>query len=105
MNCRVGALLIAVALTGCSRPTGRGILDEDASYKIPAIKSAVAHKDKSAVKQLVTDLNNEDAAIRFYAIEGLRRLTGQTFDYRYYDDERDRQPAVQRWKAWLSEQN
>jgi hypothetical protein len=88
---------------GCARPQGRGLADDDASFKIPAIKSAVQQKDERAIPQLVADLESSDPAVRFYAIEGLERLTGETFGYDYYDDEPDRQQAVDRWKQWLAD--
>ena len=80
---------------GCA-PKGRGLMDEDVSFKAPAIKDAVGDHQKTAVPQLVNDLDDDDAAVRFYAIEGLRRLTGQTFDYHYFDDLPGRAP---RWRS------
>ena len=101
-----GSLLIlvcaALAVAGCARPTGKGIADEDASFKIPAIKSAVQKKDRSAAPQLVNDLSSTDPAVRFYAIGALKRLTGEDYGYRYYDDAADRGPAVARWREWLA---
>ncbi|HEX8340282.1 MAG TPA: hypothetical protein VF624_05175 [Tepidisphaeraceae bacterium] len=93
------------AVSGCARPTGKGIADEDASFKIPAIKSAVKHKDRSAAPQLVDDLSSTDSAVRLYAIGALERLTGEVFGYRYFDDDAARAPAVARWRAWLAGQS
>jgi len=73
----------------------------DPAAKIPAIEAAVAAKDLSQAPQLVKDLNNDDAAVRFYSINGLDRLTGETFGYHYYDDEMQRAPAIEKWKVWL----
>lgn len=97
-------MILLLIAGGCARPTGRGIADDDASFKIPAIKEAAKEKDRSAIPQLIHDLNSTDPAVRFYAIEALRRLTGETFDYRYYQSERDRQPAIEKWKAWSAQQ-
>ena len=94
---------VAAALSAGCGGAGRGLLDDDASYKIPAIKKAVDRNDSSAAAVLVANLESEDPAVRFYAIEGLRRLTGRTFDYRYFDDEPDRRASLARWKQWLSE--
>jgi hypothetical protein len=66
---------------------------------------AADHHDWHAVPPMVKDLESDDPAIRFYAIEGLRRITGQTFGFRYYEDEGQRQPAVDRWKQWLASQH
>lgn len=77
------------------------VSDPDPAVKIPAIKASVAARDTSAVAQLVKDLDSDDAAVRFYAIQGLQRLTGQTFGYLYYADDEQRRPAVEKWQAWL----
>jgi hypothetical protein len=71
--------------------------------KIPAIKSATRTQNHSAIAQLVQDLDNDDPAIRFYAIAALSRLTGQTLGYRYYDDEIRRRPSLEAWRAWLAQ--
>ena len=49
-------------------------------------------------------LDSDDAAVRFYAITSLYKLTNQTLEYRYYDDVDERRPAVERWKQWLAAQ-
>ena len=99
------AATLALGLTaGCGGPPPvRDVTNPDPSGKIPAIVAAVQKGDRRALNQLVKDLDNDDPAVRFYAIEGLRRLTGKTFDYRYFDDASARRPAVERWKQWLRE--
>jgi hypothetical protein len=77
------------------------VANPDPSAKIPAIEQSVASKDLSAVPQMVKDLDSDDPAVRFYAIGGLRRLTGQNFGYQYYNDEDQRRPALEKWKVWL----
>jgi hypothetical protein len=72
----------------------------DASLKIPAIKSAVDRKDMSVVGNLIKDLDSDDPAVRFYAIQGLQRLTGETFGYAYFADADTRRPALQQWQRW-----
>ena len=95
-------LAIALVAVGCSEPTGpKTVASRNLAIKVPAIKDAVANKDMSAAAQLVSDLDSDDPAVRFYAIEGLERLTGQTFGYVYYDDRDARRPAVMKWRKWL----
>ncbi|MGB7160317.1 MAG: hypothetical protein WBD40_19775 [Tepidisphaeraceae bacterium] len=95
-------LLLAI---GCSAPRPKRVVtNPDPSGKIPAIKEAVREHDLDASRQLVKDLDSDDPAVRFFAIGGLKRLTGETFEYRYYEDEIQRQPAIERWKRWLAEQ-
>jgi hypothetical protein len=78
------------------------IKSPDPSLKIPAIKSAVQRKDMSVVGALIKDLESDDPAVRFYAIQGLQRLTGETFGYEYYAEADQRTPALQQWQQWFS---
>jgi hypothetical protein len=103
---RLGFSILAAAtgLAGCTEPTGpKTVANQDLSVKIPAIKQAVASGDEKAAGQLVGDLESDDPAVRMYAIEGLQRLTGEDFGYRYYADLEERQPAVLKWRQWLSQ--
>ena len=103
--------VISIALTapvcgggagGCTAPREKLIVSHsDPSVKIPAIKLAVRKNDLTAAGQLVKDLESDDPAVRFYAIEGLERLTGETFGYRYYDDAEQRKAALARWQEWV----
>ena len=100
------AVLTALAVGGCTAPRGPLVVtDPDPSVKIPAIKKAVRKKDRNAVKQLVTDLDSDDPAVRFYAINGLHKITGLRLGYDYYADEEERQAAVRRWQEWLDGQD
>jgi len=95
------SLVLLLTLGGCFAPNKPSLTSDDPSLKIPAIRqSALAH-DEGAIKQLVKDLDSDDPAVRFYAIHGLSEITGNTFDYRYYDDEIERKPALKRWQEWL----
>ena len=96
------ALCGALASGGCVHPRGPVVVtDPDPSVKIPAYKQAVRKKDRAAVRQLVTDLESDDAAVRFYAITALERLTGERLGYLYYDTDEARRPAVERWQQWM----
>jgi hypothetical protein len=89
---------------GCFGREKPDINSEDAALKIPAIKTSVRERRKTirVATRLVKDLDSDDAAVRFYSIEGLQRLTGETYGYRYYDDEIERKPALREWQAWLA---
>jgi hypothetical protein len=69
----------------------------DAGQKIQAIIVA----KESDFPKLVRELESDDEAVRFYAIEKLKRETGHTFGYQYFVDEDRRAAAVQQWRAWL----
>lgn len=100
------ALLVGLGATaGCTAPQApRLVTDDDLSGKIPAMKIAADTQDESAEPQLVQDLESDDPAVRFYAIEALKKLTGQTHDYVYYAPADQRMEAVQRWQQWLKNQ-
>ena len=88
---------------GCTAPRRPLVVtDPDPSVKIPAFKKAVRAKDRAAARQLVADLDNDDPAVRLYSINALRRMTGETFGYHYYENDEQRRPALERWQAWLA---
>jgi hypothetical protein len=97
------ALLLALAIGcgACAVRARRDIHDPDPAAKIPAIVTSANEKDLSAIRQMVADLESDDPAVRFYAIGGLKRLTGETFGYQYFVDDEQRAAAVEKWKAWL----
>ena len=100
-----GLIVVAVLLpaAGCTAPRRPLVVtDPDPAVKIPAFKKAVRTKDRAAVRQLVADLDSDDPAVRLFAIDALRRLTGQNFGYRYYDGEEQRRPAVEQWRQWAN---
>jgi hypothetical protein len=92
---------VSLGSLGCSfREPSLG--SSDPALKVPAIKAAVQQDGTATEKQLVGELDNDDPAIRLYAISGLERLTGQRFGYEYYHNSQQRQEAIKRWEAWLA---
>ena len=75
--------------------------------KIPAIKKVAGAegntdpRETQTARQLVQSLDSEDPAVRFYAIRGLQSLTGETFGYIWYGDDRHRRDALDKWKQWV----
>ena len=101
----VGASMLALTalITACTAPQAPLLVsDPDPSVKIPATKLAVQNHDMSSVRQMIKDLESDDMAVRFYAFSGLEKLTGESFGYKYYEDEDQRALAVGKWKAWLA---
>lgn len=106
MHARRWIMFGMLLLSGCSGYTGpRGLASDDASQLVPAIKQAAERNDTNSIPILIQKLNHEDPAVRFYAIEALKRLTGQTLGYRYFDDDDDRKAAIARWEQWLDEKS
>ena|ERR1700730_11957431 len=85
---------------GCTPREDRSITAIDPLNSIPAIQDAARNKDRHAIPALVKQLDNDDPAIRFYAISALRDITGETFGYHYFDNGVVRKPAVQKWQEW-----
>ena len=100
-----GAVLGVVALAAAAGCQGDGptvsLQNKDPAGKIPAMKQAAERQDRSAVPDLVQTLESDDPAERLYAIEALRRITGQDLGYNYYGSDEQRASGVQRWKTWL----
>jgi hypothetical protein len=100
-------MLLAMVLCGLAAScVGRdppSISSDEPDRLVPAIKIAASTGDRHAIPYLVKNLDSDDSAVRMYAIEGLRRLTGQDLGYVFYADCDVRKPAVARWKQWLSE--
>ena len=95
---------VGLWVAGCS--PGRGplsIRDEDPASRIPAMKQAVAAGDRSVIPVLIECLDDEDAAVRLFAISSLEKFTQNRLGYEYYDDAAQRQPALERWRQWLKE--
>lgn len=63
-----------------------------------------ADQDASRTLQaaLVDRLEDEDKAVRMFAIAGLDRLTGQRFGYAAFHGPQRRLQAVQRWRSYLA---
>jgi hypothetical protein len=96
--------LVCVLGVGCTESKGpRTVKSDDPTVSIPAIKSDVRNRDQRDVAQMVVNLNDDDPAVRFYSIEGLQRLTGDDFGYRYWEDKDGRAAAVARWNQWLKQ--
>ncbi|MCK4660053.1 MAG: HEAT repeat domain-containing protein [Phycisphaerae bacterium] len=75
----------------------------DPSVRALAIVRATDQGDQSIVPFLVDRLEDEDAAVRFYAILGLEELTGDRLGYHYMDSEAKRRASVERWRRFLVE--
>jgi hypothetical protein len=96
------AMLLVCSCREPRRPLDVG--DAELTVKAPAIRKAVREADYSVAGQLVADLDDDDAAVRFYAIQGLRRLTGQDYGYEYYFSREQRLVPLLRWQAWHARQ-
>src|SRR4051794_5287665 len=71
------ALLI---FAGCQAPPGPVVVEApDPTTKIPAMHKVVRLHDKKQIRKLITELESDRPAARFYAINSPKDLTGETF--------------------------
>lgn len=94
----------AIGLAACSNRGPLTVNSNDPAVEIPAMQADVRNHNPADEPQMVHDLESDDPAIRFYAIESLRRLTGTDLGYHCYDTDDARHVAVARWKLWLTQQ-
>lgn len=88
---------------GCLTPDVEpNLADPDPSVKVPAIRAAAAEDDRTAIGALIDDLSSDDPAVRLFADEALRRITGRDLGYKPYADPEPRAEAVERWKRWAA---
>lgn len=97
--------MVVTGLTGCQAPRGPvSVNSDDPDLQILAMRRDASDRSPTDVPKLVEDLQSDDPAIRFYAIEALRRITHDDFGYCFYDDADQRKAATARWQAWLTRQ-
>ena len=90
--------------------SARDLAHAIASREISAVEVMRAHLDRihevnPRLNAIVTLLDDEDPAVRFYAIGALERIAGDRKGYDYFDDDpAARGPAVERWRQWLSDE-
>ena len=78
---------------------------DDHDVRAAAVIEAARARDRRATPYLIDRLEDEEADIRLFAIQALRRITGEGFGYRFYAKEPARREAVQRWRQWLLAQS
>ena len=90
-------------LAGCGNPAYRSNIQAPfANDRILAIREAGERRDREVIPLLVDRLEDEDAAVRFYAILALERITGDRLGYRYEGNAADRRDAVERWRRYAA---
>jgi hypothetical protein len=77
------------------------IQSANADERIRGILAAGQAKDRRAVPLLVDRLEDEDDAVRFFAIIALDKITGQRFGYDYALPAWQRAKAVEQWRGYV----
>ncbi len=87
------------ALLGCASPPG-GFDSPVPAMRMDAAVAAAAQGDESAIPDLISMLDNDDALVRMVAILSLERLTGEVRGYDYAAPEWQRSAAAEDWAQW-----
>ncbi len=93
-------LIIALPLlcVRCAPPASTGgFHSPDPASKLYAIRNAGESGDPRHIPPLVEQLDNDDPAVRLFAISALERITGERLGYNPYADEAGRRAAVEAW--------
>jgi len=91
-------------LVGCQlgrAKQGVSLCSPDPNDRAKAVIIVGRSGDVSAVPLLVDRLEDEDEAVRFYAIQALVKIAGTDRGYRYYEPFWQRARAVRRWRSFL----
>ena len=100
-----GVLLSAGCNPGVSGDYVKNISSAKPEVATEAMSRAARNENRRAIVPLVKRLHSEDPVIRLSAIRALKDITGQDLGYRYYEPQVKRVEAIERWQAWLLEQN
>ncbi len=75
----------------------------EAADRVRAIRAAATSGDRSALPQLVDRLDDEDALVRFAAINALGGMTGERFGFAAGGSAESRAESVARWRRHVSQ--
>jgi hypothetical protein len=93
--------LVACLLGGCA-PKGERLRvlleDRDPSVQVRAIRAVAEQERHELIPALIDRLDDEDPAVRLYAILALEKLTGTRHGYDYAASSVDRQVAIDQWR-------
>ena len=98
-------LILALSSLACrgTRPKP-DVAAREIDARIPGMKRAGETHDRAALPGLIDSLNDDDPAVRLFAIAALEKFSGDRFGYEYYLDEEQRKPPIARWREWLKQQ-
>ena len=102
LRCVPIIILIIMLLSGClqtSHPISLADLENpNPVMRIKAVKWVGENKNSQTVPKLLELSQDEDQAVRFYAIIALRNITQTDLGFDYQADARRRAEAVNQWK-------
>jgi len=89
------------AIPCCTPKSQPGLNSPHAYERIQAIVRAGTDRDAESVPLLIDLLDDDDDAVRLYAILALEKITDTRMGYNYADPPWERSRAIQRWRRWL----
>lgn len=92
-------------LSGCVGGYKPDLNSPDPAARIRAIRQTTERAERTSIPLLVDRLEDEDEAVRFYAINALIRLTGRDMGYKYYKSAHERLAAVKRWRRYVRQES
>lgn len=111
MKCkRLGCFVLIAAFAsisgGCAASSAqlrRQMEAIDPADRIDAMIKAARRKDAGLTPALVDRLDDEDPAVRMYAILALERMTGERLGYSYAAPTAKRRDAVEAWRNYIAQ--
>ena len=104
---RLAGVLSIVLVGACGNPMPpypTGIHDADPGVRIRAIRMAGDRQDREVLPLLIERLEDEDEAVRLYAILAIEKITGTRLGYEYRKPAAERARAVRRWRHYLQQE-
>jgi len=89
------------AQSGCAHAQPVGFSEDTPTGRIRATLRVAEQAERSAIPDLVEQLDADDPLVRMLAQRTLERLTGQTLGYHHAAPPHEREEAIERWVAWV----
>lgn len=87
-------------LPGCIPSTPAGFDSPDPTSRLIAITNAGNTEDRTAIPDLIEQLESHDPGARMLAIRALERITGTTLGYDHAGSIWSRTAGIRKWRAW-----
>ncbi len=78
----------------------RGITDPSGVVRARAAGLGEGLPQTVVIPALIGRLDDPDTVVQLSANEELKRVTGQDFGFRAWNDLEERRAAVERWRSW-----
>ncbi len=98
--------MLGTLLAGCAQRDYRQQLQsEDPIRRIDGAIAASRANDPAAAPLLVDRLQDDDQAVRMYAIIALKHIEGTDLGYKYWANDVNRARMAQQWRTYLKDKH